>query len=58
MGDLTEAFDKDRLLGNARLLPDIYAIIPQSVVTALPHYVMDPVNGRFGCRTLTHQSVT
>jgi phospholipase C len=53
MGDLTEAFDNDRLLGNAPLLPASYAIIPQSAVTSLPHYVSNPVTGPFGCQTLS-----
>jgi phospholipase C len=36
MGDLTEAFDNDRLLGN---IPPLAApTIPQTVVTTLPHF--------------------
>jgi phospholipase C len=38
MGDLTEAFDNDRLLGNIPTLPSGYATIPASVVHTLPHY--------------------
>jgi phospholipase C len=38
MGDLTEAFDNDRLLGNIAPLPASYATIPAATVTALPHY--------------------
>jgi phospholipase C len=46
VGDLTEAFDNDRLLGNAPLLPASYATIPQSTILSLPHY------GRAGCSAL------
>ncbi len=38
MGDLTEAFDNDRLLGNAAPLPASYAAIPAAAVHSLPHY--------------------
>ncbi len=38
MGDLTEAFDNDRLLGNAPPLPASYVTIPTATVTTLPHY--------------------
>jgi phospholipase C len=38
MGDLTEAFDNDRLLGNVPPLPASYVMIPTSTVTTLPHY--------------------
>ncbi len=38
MGDLTEAFDNDRLLGNAPLLPASYVTIPTATVDKLPHY--------------------
>jgi len=38
MGDLTEAFDNDRLLGNVAPLPETYAAIPTSEVVTLPHY--------------------
>ena len=38
MGDLLEAFDNDRLLGNVAPLPASYAIIPAATVTSLPHY--------------------
>jgi phospholipase C len=38
MGDLTEAFDNDRLLGNVPPLPASYVAIPTATVTTLPHY--------------------
>jgi phospholipase C len=38
MGDLTEAFDNDRLLGNIPPLPASYAAIPTATVATLPHY--------------------
>ncbi len=38
MGDLSIAFDNNRLLGNAPLLPPGYAIIAPSLVTTLPHF--------------------
>jgi len=38
MGDLMEAFDNDRLLGNVATIPASYVMIPQSVVQTLPHY--------------------
>jgi phospholipase C len=38
MGDLTEAFDNDRLSGAAALLPPSYVTIPTATVTTLPHY--------------------
>jgi phospholipase C len=38
IGDLTEAFDNDRLLGNAPTLPASYVTIPTATVQALPHY--------------------
>jgi phospholipase C len=38
MGDLTEAFDNDRLLGNVAPLPETYAAIPSGEVITLPHY--------------------
>jgi len=38
MGDLTEAFDNDRLLGKVAPLPEIYATISSSTVNTLPHY--------------------
>ena len=38
MGDLTEAFDNNRLLGSAPPLPASYAAIPASTVHSLPHY--------------------
>jgi phospholipase C len=46
MGDLSEAFDNDRLLGHAPSLPARYATIDRSIITALPHY-----NGA-GCKAL------
>jgi phospholipase C len=38
MGDLTEAFDDDRLMDYAPALPASYAIIPAAEVRSLPHY--------------------
>jgi len=38
MGDLTEAFDNDRLLGNVAPLSASYVAIPTATVTTLPHY--------------------
>jgi phospholipase C len=38
IGDLTEAFDNDRLLGNVAPLPASYVTIPTATVTTLPHY--------------------
>ena len=38
MGDLTEAFDNNRLLGAAPPLPASYAEIPAATVHTLPHY--------------------
>jgi phospholipase C len=38
MGDLTEAFDNDRLLNNVSPLPASYVTIPTATVTTLPHY--------------------
>jgi phospholipase C len=46
MGDLTEAFDDDRLMGTAPLVPASYAIIPTAEVHSLPHYDGD------GCKVL------
>ena len=46
MGDLTEAFDNDRLLGNVPLLPASYAKIDPAVVHSLPHL------NRQGCSVL------
>jgi phospholipase C len=46
MGDLTESFDNDRLLGNAAALPASYATIASSTVLSLPHYA------GAGCKTL------
>jgi len=54
MGDLTEAFDNDRLLGNVAPLPASYAIIPPAQVLSLPHYVSTGANGapQYGCQFL------
>jgi phospholipase C len=54
MGDLTEAFDNDRLLGNVAPLPASYAILPAAQVTSLPHYVGTDGNGNptYGCQYL------
>jgi len=38
MGDLTEAFDYDRLTNPSLALPPSYAMIPAATVAALPHY--------------------
>ena len=38
MGDLNEAFDNDRLLGNIPPLPASYVMIPTATVDKLPHY--------------------
>ncbi len=38
MGDLLEAFDNDRLLGNVAPLPASYAAIDPAAVHTLPHY--------------------
>jgi phospholipase C len=46
IGDLSAAFDDDRLRGAAPPLPASYATIPRAVVTTLPHY------GGAGCRAL------
>jgi phospholipase C len=45
-GALLSAFDYDRLQGTAPKLPASYAMIPQNLVSALPHF-----NGN-GCRIL------
>ncbi len=52
MGDLLEAFDMDRLNGTLAPLPASYAMIDPTAVKTLPHYVIDPVNGPFGCQAL------
>jgi phospholipase C len=54
MGDLLEAFDNDRLSGNAPPLPASYAIIPTSAVHTLPHYVSTLPDGspQYGCQVL------
>ncbi len=46
LGDLTAAFDNDRLAGKAPVLPASYAIIPTADVQSLPHY------GGQGCYVL------
>jgi len=46
MGDLLEAFDEERLRGDAPPLPRQYAIIDRTAVLSLPHY------GGQGCRAL------
>ncbi len=46
MGDLTEAFDNDRLLGSAPELPASYAVIAAADIAHLPHY------DRKGCKVL------
>ena len=46
VGDLTEAFDNDRLLGNVAPLPASAFAIPAGTVSSLPHY------GGAGCSTL------
>ena len=38
MGNLLEAFDNDRLLGNIPTLPASYVTIPTATVNSLPHY--------------------
>ena len=38
MGDLSEAFDNDRLLGRVPPLPASYVMIPTATVEKLPHY--------------------
>ena len=49
VGNLFSAFDNARLTGKAEVLPAEYAMIPQSLVTALPHF------GGTGCRVLQIQ---
>jgi phospholipase C len=46
MGDLADAFDNDRLLGNAAPLPADYAMIAPARIRALPH------DGGAGCAAL------
>ncbi len=46
VGDLFSAFDNARLSGKEEPLPAEYAIIPQALVTSLPHF------GGNGCRIL------
>jgi phospholipase C len=38
MGDLSEAFDVDRLTGKTPPLPSSYATIPTGVISSFPHY--------------------
>jgi len=54
MGDLLEAFDNDRLTGEAPPLPASYAMIPASAVHSLPHYVGTDSSGNptYGCQFL------
>ena len=49
---LASAFDPQRLRGTAPPLPPSYAIIPEAVVTKLPHY------GGEGCRAIGVKPVT
>jgi phospholipase C len=46
VGDLLEAFDNDKLLGNTPLVPASAVTIPTNTVLALPHF------GGAGCSTL------
>ena len=46
VGDLFSAFDNARLTGREEMLPAEYAMIPQALVTSLPHF------GGAGCRVL------
>ncbi|SEF50804.1 phospholipase C [Bryocella elongata] len=46
VSDLLTGFDNARLLGKRKLLPASYAIIPETQLTAFPHY------GGQGCKTL------
>ncbi len=46
VGDLLTAFDNGRLLGTTPILPASYAMIPESIVTSLPHADAQ------GCRAL------
>jgi phospholipase C len=54
MGDLLEAFDNDRLSGNAPPLPASYATIDPTTVHTLPHYVSTLPDGspQYGCQVL------
>jgi phospholipase C len=53
MGDLTEAFDNNRLTGATAPLPASYAIIPAAQVHTLPHYVSTTASGpQYGCQYL------
>ena len=49
VGDLFTAFDNGRLTGKEEVLPAEYAMIPQALVTSLPHF------GGNGCRVLQIQ---
>ena len=46
VGNLLDAFDNDRLLGNAAAIPASAVTIPSNAVTTLPHYAGN------GCSTL------
>ena len=46
VGDMLTAFDNARLTGKAEILPAEYAMIPQPLVTSLPHF------SGTGCRVL------
>ena len=54
MGDLTEAFDDDRLSGKVAPLPAGYAAIDPAKVTSLPHYAGTDAKGQptYGCQAL------
>ena len=49
VGDLFSAFDNARLTGKEEALPAEYAMIPEALVTSLPHF------GGAGCRVLQIQ---
>ncbi len=49
VGNLFTAFDNARLTGKASVIPAQYAVIPQALVTTLPHF------GGNGCRVLQIQ---
>ncbi len=49
VGNLFTAFDNARLTGKASVIPAQYALIPQALVTTLPHF------GGNGCRVLQIQ---
>ena len=54
MGDLTEAFDNDRLTGAAPPLPASYAMISPTAAHTLPQFVGTDSNGNptYGCQYL------